>query len=321
MPGVRAAVIEAMEQPPAVRGNVDDPRPGPGQVLIAVDAAALNPVELHIWHGTFRDGEPRLPYVPGVEGVGRVVEGGSRAPGTRVRFEVVGLHPGYGTDGALAELAVAPEDAVTPLPDDVPDGLAAALGATGMTALRALETAAAGPGDTVLVLGATGMVGRCAVQLARAAGAERVIAAGRSAAGLERARELGADATVAIDDGFEDALAGAAPDVIVDALWGAPALAALAAAAVDVRHVNIGRAAGDPLSLPHPLILRKRATLRGLSTAMDSPAERAAAYARVLEHARGGRLTMDVDTFPLEDIAAAWERLPSAGRKLVARVT
>jgi NADPH2:quinone reductase len=237
-----------------------------------------------------------------------------------VRFEVVGLHPGYGTDGALAALAVAPEEAVAPVPDDVPDELAAALGATGMTGLRALEAASAGPGDTVLVLGATGMVGRCTIQLARAAGVARVIAAGRDAAGLERARELGADAAIVLGDGFGRALAENPPDVIVDPLWGPPALAALAAAAVDVRHVNIGRAAGDPVPIPHALLLRKRATLRGLSTAMDPPAERAAAFGRVLAHARAGRLTMDVETFPLEEIAAAWERLPSAGRKLVAKV-
>jgi hypothetical protein len=79
----------------------------------------------------------------------------------------------------------------------------------------------------------------------------------------------------------------------------------------------VGRAAGDPLALPHPLLLRTRATLRGLSTAMDPPAHRAASYARVLEHVRAGRLVLDVETFPLEDVAGAWERLGSAGRKLV----
>lgn len=320
---MRAAVIEAKERLPSVRDDVAEPRAGDGQVIVAVDAAALNPVELHIWRGTFRDGPPQLPYVPGVEGVGRVVAGDGHPLGTRVRFEVVALHPGYGTDGALAELVVAPADAIVPVPDDVPDALAAGLGATAMTGLRALEVAEAGPGDTVLVLGATGMVGRSAVQLARAAGVRRVIAAGRDRERLERARELGADAVVALDaEDLPRALAEAAEpggiDVIVDTLWGAPALAALQAAAVDVRHVNVGRAAGDPLPLPHPLLLGRRATIRGLSTAMDSPSHRAASYARVLEHVRAGRLTLDHETFPLEDIAAAWQRLGSAGRKLVA---
>ena len=127
-PDMRAALVEAMDRLPAIT-DIAAPVRGEGQVLIEVTAAALNPVELHIWRGRFRDGPPRTPYVPGVEGVGRVVEGGGLEPGTRVRFEVVGLHPGYGTDGAMAELALADEPIVSPLPDDVPDALAAALGA------------------------------------------------------------------------------------------------------------------------------------------------------------------------------------------------
>jgi NADPH-dependent curcumin reductase CurA len=85
--------------------------------------------------------------------------------------------------------------------------------------------------------------------------------------------------------------------------------------------VNIGRAAGDPLAIPHALLLRKRATLRGLSTAMDLPHERAAAFGRLLDHVAAGRLTMDHDVLALEDVGAAWQRLADgAGRKLVVRI-
>lgn len=320
---MRAAVIDTPGELPAIQ-DVDAPEPGPGEVLVDVEAAALNPVELHIWRGTYRDGTPQTPYVPGVEGVGRTSDG------TRVRFEVPGLHPGYGTNGALAEQATAPADAVTPLPDDVDSALAAALGATGITALRVLEVARVTLGDTVLVLGATGMVGRAAVQLAKALGAVRVVAAGRDADRLERARELGADATVALDDRPDDELVQALREaggdgginVIVDPLWGRPALLALQAARVDVVHVNVGRAAGDPLALPHPLLLGKRATIRGLSTAMEPPAERAAAYRRLLGHVAAGALTIDHETVPLADVAAAWERLAQgAARKLVVTMT
>lgn len=325
---MRAAVIEAMEQLPVVRDDVPDPAPDRGQVLVEVDAAALNPVELHIWRGRYRDGSPQVPYVPGVEGVGRVVSGGACAPGTRVRFEAVGLHPGYGTHGTLAERAVVPAEIVTPLPDDVEDAPAAALGATGITALRTLETVGVKLGETVLVLGASGMVGRCAVQLAKPLGAARVIAAGRDADALRRAVDLGADAAVALDGPHEEVVAALREaggdggiNVVVDPLWGPPALAALEAAAVDVRLINIGRAAGDPLELPHPLMLRKRATIRGLSTAMERMEERAAAYRRLLQHVAAGRLTVDHETVALDEVGAAWERLAAgAGRKLVVRV-
>ena len=308
---MRAAVIEAMEVLPSVREDVAEPQPAEDQVLIDVAAATLNPVELHIWRGRYRDGPPHVPYVPGVEGVGHVVSGGDCPPGTRVRFETVGVHPGYGTNGTLAERALAPSAILTKLPDDIDDGTAAALGTSSITALRMLEHVGLGLGDGVLVLGATGQVGRSAVQLAKALGAAYVVAAGRDAAGLERAAELGADATVDLSDKTREemveALRTAAPDgidVVADPVWGEPALAAIEAANIDVRLVNVGRPAGDPIALPHPLILRKRATIQGLSTAMDPPAVRKAAFTRLIEHVTSGRLTVDHEVVDLDAILA-----------------
>jgi NADPH2:quinone reductase len=325
---MRAVVIEAMEQPPSVRDDVAAPQRGEGEVLIDVAAATLNPVELHIWRGRFRDGAPQVPYVPGIEGVGTVVEGGDCAPGTRVRFETVGLHPGYGHDGTLAERALAPAEIVTKLPDDLDDATAAALGTSSITALRMLEHVDLRLGDGVLVLGATGNVGRSAVQLAKAMGAGHVVAAGRDARGLERARELGADATVDLTGRSREevvrALRDAAPDgidIVADPLWGEPALAAIEAANIDVRLVNVGRAAGDPIALAHPLMLRKRATIMGLSTAMDPTDVRRAAFLRLLDHVAAGRLVVDHDVVGLDAIGDAWQRLAAgAGRKLVVRI-
>ena len=311
-------------------GDVPEPRPVDGAVLVAVDAAALNPVELHIANGRYRDGLPQLPYTPGVEGVGRVLDGAGLEPGARVRFEVLGLHPGYGTAGSLAERTLAIAESVVAVPDAVDDGTAASLGSTGITAWRLLEVAAVRPGETVLVLGATGAVGRAAVQLSRSLGAAHVVAAGRSAAGLDRAAQLGADATVRIEPGHERSALAAAMrhaandriDVVLDALWGEPALAALEAASVDVRLVNVGRAAGDPIELPHPLMLRKRALVRGLSTAMDPPPVRRAAFARLLDEVIAGRLVIDREIVGLDDIADAWARQArSGGRKIVVRIT
>lgn len=325
---MRAAVIEAMEQLPSVKDDVADPQPADDQVLIEVAAATLNPVELHIWRGRYRDGAPHVPYVPGVEGVGRVVSGGDCPPGTRVRFETVGLHPGYGTNGTLAELALAPSAIVTTLPDAIDDGTAAALGTSSITALRMLEHVNLRLGDGVLVLGATGQVGRSAVQLAKPLGAAYVVAAGREEEGLVRARELGADATVNLAGRSREemvaALGDAAPDgidVVADPIWGEPALAAIEAANVDVRLVNVGRPAGDPIELPHPLMLRKRATIMGLSTAMDPPSVRKAAFSRLVDHVTSGRLVVDHEVVAFDAIGDAWQRLADgAGRKLVVRI-
>ncbi len=190
---MRAAVVEAVGSPPAV-GDVDEPVLDAGSALVAVDAVPLNPVEIRVAAGRHaREAQP--PYVPGVEGVGRVVESSRIPPGRRVRFESAAL-PGFGGNGTLAERAAVPEVSLAVLPDEAPDDLAAALGVVGITALLAIERAAPAGGERVLVLGATGAVGQVAVQLAKLLGAGRVVGAGRNAERLERVRELGADAVV-----------------------------------------------------------------------------------------------------------------------------
>jgi NADPH2:quinone reductase len=329
---VRAAVVEALGRPPAP-AEVPAPRPGPGEALVRIRAAALNPVELHIWNGHFFDGPPRPPYVIGLEGVGVVEEGERLAPGTRVRVEFV--HPGYGRDGAVAEYAVAPEEAdasdrasqasVAPIADTLDDTAAAALGVPVFTALMCLErgqrAGAALDGAHVLVTGATGAVGLIAVQLAKLMGAARVVAAGRNAERLERAASLGADATVELGDGdLRERFVAAAEgrlDVVLDPLWGSTARAAIEALTRDGVYVSFGQAASPAAELSGIPLRNRRVTLVGHSGAWATPGERQAALARAHEL---GPLTLDVEELELEDIGGAWERLSrSAGRRLVVR--
>jgi NADPH:quinone reductase len=333
---VRAALIEAAGRPPAPV-DVPVPRRGPGEALVRIRAAALNPVELHIWNGHFFDGPPRPPYVIGLEGVGVVEEGERLAPGTRVRVEYV--HPGYGRNGALAEYAVAPEEpdasdrasqaSVAPIEDSLDDVAAAALGVPVFTALmcleRAQEAGASLDGAHVLVTGATGAVGLVAVQLAKLMGAARVVAAGRNPERLERAAELGADATVqlggaggaaALRERFA-AAAGGRLDVALDPLWGEPARAAIDALSRDGVYVSFGQAASPLAELSGIPLRNRRVALVGHSGAWATPQERHQALARA--HALG-RLTLDTEELGLEEIGDAWERLArSAGRRLVVR--
>jgi NADPH2:quinone reductase len=338
---VRAAVVEAIGRPPAP-AEVPEPRRRPGEALVRIAAAALNPVELHIWNGHFFDGPPRPPYVIGLEGVGVVEEGERLAPGTRVRVEFV--HPGYGRDGAIAEYAVVPEEpdasdrasqaSVAPIGDELDDAEAAALGVPVFTALMCLERAqAAGAsldGAHVLVTGATGAVGLVAVQLARLMGAGRIVAAGRNPERLERARSLGADASVELAEGlgreelralFAEA-AGDRLDVALDPLWGEPARAAIEALGHDGVYVSFGQAASPVAELSGIPLRNRRVTLVGHSGAWATPQERQAALRRAHELARnaGVRLELDWDELGLAEIGAAWERLAgSAGRRLVVR--
>jgi NADPH:quinone reductase len=338
---VRAAVVEAIGRPPEA-AEVPEPQRRPGEALVRVRAAALNPVELHIWSGHFFDGPPRPPYVIGLEGVGVVEQGERLAPGTRVRVEFV--HPGYGRDGAVAEYAVAPEEpdasdrasqaSVAAIDDELDDTAAAALGVPVFTALMCLERAqragASLDGAHVLVTGATGAVGLVAVQLAKLMGAARVVAAGRSHARLERALSLGADATVELGDGlaaeqlrarFSDAAAGRL-DVALDPLWGPPARAAIDALTQDGVYVSFGQAASPVAELSGIPMRNRRVTMVGHSGAWATPPERQAALARAHDLARyaGTQLVLDTEELALDEIGDAWERLSrSAGRRLVVR--
>jgi NADPH:quinone reductase len=329
---VRAAVVEALGRPPAP-AEVPAPRRRPGEALVRIRAAALNPVELHIWNGHFFDGPPRPPYVIGLEGVGVVEEGERLSPGTRVRVEFV--HPGYGRDGSVAEYAVAPEEpdgadrasqaSVVPIGEELEDTAAAALGVPVFTALMCLERAqGAGAqlgGAHVLVTGATGSVGLVAVQLAKLMGAARVVAAGRNRERLHRALSLGADAAVKLGDSdLRDRFSSAADgrlDVVLDPLWGEPARAAIEALTNDGVYVSFGHASSPVAELSGIPLRNRRVTMVGHSGAWATPRERQEALARA--HALG-RLTLDVDEVELDEIGDAWERLSrSPGRRLVVK--
>ncbi|MDQ3890704.1 MAG: zinc-binding alcohol dehydrogenase family protein, partial [Actinomycetota bacterium] len=125
---MRGAVVAEVGRPPEVR-EVGEPEPGEGEALIDVLAAPLNPLDISVGSGRFYGGHPDPPYVPGSEAVGRV-----RAS---ERFEVGTLAWAHGggfgqrRDGGLAERAVVPDSALTPLPD-CDAVLAGALGVAGL---------------------------------------------------------------------------------------------------------------------------------------------------------------------------------------------
>ena len=306
---MRAAQIAELGKPPE---SVDREGEGPVEVL----AVALNPLDLAIATGRFYGGHPPLPYVPGCEAVGRL-------DGKRVYL--FGEGRGIGRDGFLIERVEFPAPLVVPVPDGVEDAVAAACGIAGIAGwLPLAERAPVRSDDRVLVLGATGTVGSIALQVARLLGAERVIAAGRDSGRLERARELGADATVSLEgDGLSERLREAAggegPTLVVDALWGEPVQAAVEAAAPGARIVNLGQSAGPEATLPSAAVRGKQLSILGHSNFAFSPDERGQAYLDVTEHVAAGRITIDVETFALDEVGAAWAA-QGKGAKAVVRL-
>lgn len=287
-------------------GEFADPVAGDGQVVVEVAAAGLNPVDLRRAAGVYLTGPPPLPSVTGLEGVGRIADGGRR-----VYFD--GCVEPF---GSMAQRALVAGEALYDVPDAVADDVAVALGIAGMAAWLPLAwRARVQPGETVLVLGATGVVGLLAVQVAKLLGAGRVIAAGRDAQRLAKARELGADATVDLaahaDADLAAAFAAAAEGdvhVAVDPLWGAPAAAAIDALALGGRFVQIGQSAGAETSLASAPIRGKVLEILGYMHFLTPRDVLRDAYRQLTAHAAAGRIDVDVDRIPLTDVAAAFAR-------------
>src|SRR5438067_7256571 len=189
-----AAVIRQHAAPPE-HGLWPMPRRGPGQALVRVTAAPISPLDLLCASGTSYFGPPRLPYIPGAQGVGIVMEADTLTSGQRIWFSCdAGMKPG---DGSVALYCVIDESSALVLPGQVDDDLAAALGLSSIAAWMALTWRGhLQPGEQVLVLGASGAVGQVAVQAAKLLGAGRVVAASRDEAARTRAFSQGADAVV-----------------------------------------------------------------------------------------------------------------------------
>lgn len=192
--------------------RVPTPEPGPGQVLVRLAAAGVNYVEIYQRSGLY---PARLPLTPGGEGAGTVVAVGAGVTTTTVGDRVASTN----FAGSYAEYALAPADRVVPVPDGVPDELAAAALLQGMTAHYLLfDTYPVRPGDTVLVHAAAGGMGLLLTQLATRLGV-RVIGTVSTEEKGKLARQAGAAEVIGYEgvaDKVRDLTGGAGVAVAYD---------------------------------------------------------------------------------------------------------
>ena len=199
--------------------DVPDLQPGPGQVLVTVKAAGINPVDTYIRSGQYAKG-PELPYTPGMDSAGVVASVGKGVSGVITGDRV---YTAGAITGTYAEQTLCSESQVHSLPEHVSYQQGAAMGVPDGIAYRALfNRAVARAGETVLVHGATGGAGIAAVQLARAAGL-KVVATGGTEKGLDLALEQGAHHAVShkSPDHFDEVVRlnrGRGVDVILEML-------------------------------------------------------------------------------------------------------
>lgn len=313
---MRAAVLHEYGSTPVIE-QFDEPRPDDeGEVVVDVELAGLNPVDIAIASGAFHRGAPNLPAVVGLEGVGRVAGGplayfgGAKAP--------------Y---GSFAPRALVKRERLIELPTGTDPAQAVAFGIAGQAGWLSVRwRAGLEPGEKVAVLGATGMVGLMAIHAARLGEAAAIVAVGRSPAGLERARAAGATATVELDASESLAeriveAAGGPVGIVIDMLWGTPGIAALEALGPFGRLIQIGNSAGEPTATVPAGALRGQAReIRGHTNGQVPDETRSEVYLEMCRLSTAGALAIEVEEIPLEDIERAWRlQQQSPGRKLVIR--
>ena len=296
-----------------------DPEIGEGQVLVTVEAVAVENVDRAIVAGTHYTAEQfqaALPAIPCFDGIGRLKDG------TLVGFG--GVTPPYGT---LAQYAVVPSTHTAPIPEGIAPAIAATL-SSAISAMSMRTAAGLSAGETVLIQGATGVAGRLAVKVARLLGAGRIVVTGRDDDALQELKTLGADSVIntATDDAdlvraFRDHV-GDGYDVIVDYLWGRPTELLTRALIPDsfampkpTRLVQIGESAGPAIQLTGDALRTSGLEIYG--AARNMAAGMADAYQQIVDWVRSGELTIDVTTMPLSQVEKAWMRADLRGTRLV----
>ena len=295
------------------------PQPGPGEVLVRIEAASLNFPDLLIVQNKYQH-KPPLPFVPGSEYAGLVEAVGEGVTQLKTGQRVACLS---GT-GGFGTHTIAPAALCIPLPPGFPAVDAAAFIMTYGTSHHALlDRAQLKAGETLLVLGAAGGVGTAAIQIAKAVGA-RVIAAASSDEKCALCKSIGADATINygqgnLRDAIKAATDGKGPDVIYDPVGGDFAEPAFRSIAWRGRYLVVGFASGPIPSLPLNLALLKGASIVGVfwgDFARREPQANAAMMGELTQWYAQGRIKPVIDrTMPMAQLKEAYAHMGSRGVK------
>lgn len=290
-----ASVLNVVEEP--------TPTPGPGEVLVSMRAAAVNPADWKFYEGEFGTNPANLPLSLGFEGAGVVSAIGEGVEAVAVGDEVIT----YPVNGAYATDLVVREAALTPKPAALDWAEAAGLLLVGVTAWHTIAATEVGAGDTVLVHGGAGGVGQMAVQLCVIRGARAIATA--APGNHDLVRSLGAE-PVAYGDGLLERVHALAPegvDAALDLVGSDEAIEVSVGVVEDRARIATingwakGKAAGIKL-------------LGGGPGADPGTEIRAAARAELAALAAAGRLKVTIaETFPLTAVVQAHEFLRSGG--------
>jgi NADPH:quinone reductase-like Zn-dependent oxidoreductase len=311
--------------------EVPAPRPGPGEVLVRLRAAALNRLDIWVRQGG-RGYPPGYPHISGSDGAGEVTDVGEGVASPRVgdrvvidpwiacgaceacrsgetvlcaHLRIVGAH----TPGTYAEQVCVPAENALPIPERLTDAEAAVMPFAFSTAWHALiERARLRAGESCLILAAGSGVGSAGIQIAKLTGA-RVFATASGSTKLQRARALGADETIdTLQQEFAEEAkrrtGGRGVDVVFEHVGPATFAQSLRALAPGGRVVTCGATTGPAAAFDIPSLYRRQLVILGSTGGTRRDVR------TVLRLAGEGRLRPVIDVaFDLKDAARAQERM------------
>lgn len=316
---MQAAVVRSFDHPPHYE-TYDTPEPsGPNETVVEVLAAGLHPRVRTDAAGRHYTTTGKLPMIPGIDGVGRLSDG---------RLVYFASHDEAW--GSMAERAVVDLRRTVPLPRDADTIKVAAAMNPAMSSWVALRRRVQlRPGQSVLILGATGNAGGMAVQVAKRLGAGRVVGAGRNRQRLAELYAVGVDDVVALTDdtsGTSEHVAEAAAevDVVIDYLWGEPAvvtMTALLKARADrsraLDWVQIGAVAGPTIELPSVALRSANLRIQGSGQGAVSPAGYVAELPSLIEEIDAGTIQIEANPVALAEVEAVWNAPETPGVRTV----
>jgi NADPH:quinone reductase len=307
-------------------GEVSPPAPGPGQVVLRTQFAALNPADAYLALGQY-PARPALPHILGRDGVGVVTAVGAGVSGIQIGQTrlIMRSEVGVNQPGTLAEFVAVDASYLVTVPDGWSLEQAAAAPLVYVTAWQALtQWGELPPPRTILVTGASGGVGVAVIQLAHALG-YRVIALSRGTHKVARLRELGAQDVLDANhpDWYKALKDENAVDLAVDNIGGQNFNRVVAAMAANGRISVVGRLAGPVHNFNTASLFFRRIRIGGVAVGTYTHDEAHAAWNSVLQTlARTGAKPLIDRVFPFAEVPAALARLAEGPiGKVLVRVT
>ena len=314
-------------------GDVEDPKPGPGQALLQMKFAALNPADAFLSQALY-PAKPPLPHILGRDGVGDVIAVGAGVENVKVGDTVGILRCDAGVEGwgTLAEKAVIPAASLAPIPKGWSLEEAAGAPLVFLTAWQALTQWSDPPappreGSVLLVTGASGGVGVASVLLGKSMGLT-VVALSRSAEKGEKLKHLGADLvfnpeTPGLRKAISAAIAPKKIDIVVDSVAGPAFNDIIAMLGYGGRISVVGRSSGAVPEFNTAMLFFRRNRIGGVAVSDYTPDSAQAAWKEIVGRldALDKRPVVD-DIFPFEEVKEAFGRLDRGPMgKVLVRVT